>query len=162
MGPWGHDSSYSHIVGERHLGVAGAGEAFGLGDRVLDFYDAALAGAPARPRAGHRLPARRTPLGVAPRLAAAGRDGADGRRSIGAGAFDVDPADLPPTLGGRALLVGLFLNGIGARDQRAVAARDDVLALPLDGVGAGTVLAGPVRAHLRRRGRAAARRATGP
>ncbi len=150
VGPWAHDSDYSHLVGERHLGIAGAGDVFGLGERVLDFYDAALAGEqPSTPPVtAYLLGARRwegfdawPPPAAVPVNAPL----------AGGGSFDVDPADVPRSLGGRALLVSLPLQGMGARDQRPTADRDDVLALPVDGVPPGTVLAGPVRAHLRTR-----------
>ena len=44
IGPWGHDDWLTHLVGDRNLGVAGSGDAFGLFDRELEFYSAAIAG----------------------------------------------------------------------------------------------------------------------
>jgi len=44
VGPWGHDDWLTHLVGDRNLGVAGSGDAFGLFDRELEFYSAAIAG----------------------------------------------------------------------------------------------------------------------
>ena len=162
VGPWAHDSSYSHLVGERHLGVAGAGDVFGLGERVLDFYDAALAEEPARLAAGHRLPAGRTPLGGLRRLAAAGRRAADG---------SARPAPAPststrPTSRARSAAARSWSRsrsqGMGARDQRPTAAREDVLALPVDGVEAGHRCSPARCGRTCGRGPTAARRATGP
>jgi uncharacterized protein len=67
----------------------------------------------------------------------------------GGGAIEVDPAQLPPTLGGRALLVSFPGTGFGVRDQRPLAARDDVLTLHAQAPpGMRTLLAGPVSARL--------------
>jgi uncharacterized protein len=133
VGPWGHDHGLPHIVGEHDLGVAGNGPLSGLLERILDFYDDALAGRPSRlPRVSvYVLGARRwASLDAWPPPAATTRTFA-----LGTGAFTVDPADLPPALCGRALKMNVPDPGFGPRDQRPVAARDDVLALAvaLDG-----------------------------
>src|SRR5215208_7899620 len=40
MGPWGHDSELSHLVGDANVGIAGSGVVAELFDTILDFYDA--------------------------------------------------------------------------------------------------------------------------
>ena len=44
VGPWGHEPTLTHLVGERALGSSGFSDVFGLRERALDFYRAALAG----------------------------------------------------------------------------------------------------------------------
>ena len=145
VGPWGHDHALGHIVGERDLGVQGAAESIGLADRILDFYDHALRGEPSAlaPVTAYVLGARRwVELPAWPPPQARTRE-----CPLGTGGFAVDPEDLPPALGGRALRVMVPDAGFGPRDQRPVAARADVLALPLER--GPLTLAGPVTARLR-------------
>jgi predicted acyl esterase len=145
IGPWEHGGQYGDLVGERAQGSASDGARYGLGARILDFYDAVLAGRePASPAVhAYRLGARRwDELETWPPPARTVTAG------VGAGSFDVDPADLPPTLGGRALLVALLYNGGGVMDQTRLTGRADVLALPLADVPAGASLGGPVTARL--------------
>jgi putative CocE/NonD family hydrolase len=150
VGPWAHEVATEHIVGDWNVGFAGHGAAFGLTGRMCDFYDAVLAGrAPAlAPVTAYVLGGRRwieldawPPAGAEVRTVAA----------RGAGSFSVDPAAPTPAVGGRGLRLGCVDLGYGPRDQRAQAARDDVVALPLDAPGG--LLSGPVRARLRVRAR---------
>jgi len=148
VGPWAHDNLFGHLVADRNLGAAGAGPTIGLGERLLDFFDSALAGRPsALPRAAvFELGAKRWleldswPPAEAKTLAL----------GLPGGEFEVRPEDLPPSLGGRGILVGVPGFGWGPRDQRPLAGREDVLCLEAPPAGAGaTVLAGPVAARLR-------------
>lgn len=148
LGPWGHDLRLQHLVGEADLGIEGAGAAAGVAGRAFAFLHAVLAGEePPGPRVLAYALGRRAwlalpdwpPPGHAPlELPLAGD-----------GAFEVDPHDLPPTLGGRALLVSFPQSGFGVRDQRTLAERDDVLVLrtelPRDRA---TLLAGPISVAL--------------
>jgi uncharacterized protein len=147
VGPWAHDNLFGHLVADRNLGAAGAGPAIGLGERLLDFFDSALVGRPSGlPRASvFELGAKRwlrgdawPPAGSRP-LALA----------LPGGEFEVRPEDLPPSLGGRGILVGVPESGWGPRDQRALADRDDVLCLEAARVAGEIALAGPATARLR-------------
>jgi putative CocE/NonD family hydrolase len=148
VGPWAHDNLFGHLVADRNLGAAGAGPTIGLGERLLDFFDSALAERPsALPRASvFELGARRW-------LELDGWPPADARSlalGLPGGEFEVRPEDLPPSLGGRGILVGVPGFGWGPRDQRPLADRDDVLCLEAPPLAAGpTTLAGPVAARLR-------------
>ena len=44
VGPWGHDDFLTHLIGDRNLGVAGSGDGYGLFEKALDFYQAAVEG----------------------------------------------------------------------------------------------------------------------
>ncbi len=147
VGPWAHDNLFGHLVADRNLGAAGAGPAIGLGERLLDFFDSALVGRPSGlPRASvFELGAKRwlrgdawPPAGSRP-LALA----------LPGGEFEVRPEDLPPSLGGRGILVGAPGSGWGPRDQRSLAGRDDVLCLEAAPVAGEATLAGPATARLR-------------
>lgn len=148
VGPWAHDNLFGHLVSDRNLGVAGAGPTIGLGERLLDFFDAAILGRPSGlpPVSVYELGAGRwlrpgawPPPGARPR-------GFD----LGAGgAFEVRPENLPPSLGGRGILVGAPGFGWGPRDQRPLAEREDVLVLEPDPPNGAVTLAGPVTARLR-------------
>lgn len=145
IGPWGHDSKLSHLVGELNAGIAGSGEP-AMFAAALDFYDAVLAGRePDAPRVrAYVLGARRWDDHTAwpPPGARATR------MALEPGTFSVRPEDPVPSLGGRGLLVGVAGIDFGARDQRPLAGRPDVhVALRAAGAEA-TTLAGPVRAHL--------------
>jgi predicted acyl esterase len=61
----------------------------------------------------------------------------------------VDPADPVPSLGGRGLLVDVPGSGYGIRDQRVIAARDDVAVALRHAASERRWLAGPARALLR-------------
>jgi predicted acyl esterase len=148
VGPWAHDNLFGHLVADRNLGAAGAGPAIGLGERLLDFFDGALAGRPsALPRASvFELGARRWLDTDAWPPAAAQRHAL----GLPGGEFEVRPEDLPPSLGGRGILVGVAGSGWGPRDQRPLADRDDVLCLEAAPIATGeTTLAGSATARLR-------------
>jgi putative CocE/NonD family hydrolase len=147
VGPWAHEVEASHLVGDLNAGVAGTAAAYGLTERMCDFYDAARAGRPSP------LP----PVSVYVLGAGAWRafdawppPGAE--RVIaaldGAGAFAVDPADPTPAVGGRALRLWCVDWGYGPRDQRAQMARADVVALDVAYDGP-ALLCGPATARLR-------------
>jgi putative CocE/NonD family hydrolase len=147
VGPWAHEVETLHLVGEWNVGFAGNGAAFELTRRLCDFYDAVLAGrAPdLAPVTAYVLGGGRwleldawPPPGAATRTLAA----------RGAGRFAVDPAAPTPAHGGRALRLWCVDWGWGPRDQRAQAARADVLRLDLEPPGERAWLAGPVRARL--------------
>jgi predicted acyl esterase len=146
VGPWGHDAQLSHLVGEVNVGFAGSGEMTGLFGTVLDFYDAVLAGdAPQLPRVSvYVLGARRwVGLDTWPPPGAART-----KLPLTPGAVGVDPADPVPSLGGRGLLVEVPGWGYGIRDQRDIAARDDVAVALRHAATERGWLAGPVRALL--------------
>jgi putative CocE/NonD family hydrolase len=147
VGPWGHESSLTHLIGERSLGSAGSAEVFGLRERALAFYRAVLDGDdPPGPRVlAYLLGARRwLELDAWP---------PPGARSLRlkvpeGGTFRADPGGLPRVLGGRRLACSVPGSGMGPRDQRPLldgrrALRLDIA--PLDG---GVVAAGPATATL--------------
>jgi putative CocE/NonD family hydrolase len=147
VGPWGHDAQLSHLVGDTNVGFAGAGVVAELFDAILDFYDAVLAGeAPGLPRVSvYVLGARRWA-----RLDAWPPPGAKpAELPLEPGVVSVDPTDPVPSLGGRGLLVEVPGWGFGIRDQRGVAARDDVAVAARDASPERRWLAGPARALLR-------------
>jgi predicted acyl esterase len=146
IGPWGHDGSYSQLVGEADLGAAGDGVV--LRERMLAFLAAVLEGRePPGPPVSAYVLGRRAwldlpawpPADAAPRsLALAGH-----------GEIAVDPTDLPSPDGGRGLLVGVPGGGWGVRDQRPTAARPDTIVLAAAVPSDAPVLAtGPVTARL--------------
>jgi uncharacterized protein len=146
IGPWGHEPTLTHLVGERALGSSGFSDIFGLRRRALDFYRAALADEePPGPRVlAYLLGARRwLELESWP---------PPGARSLtldlsGAGSFHAGPSSVPRARGGRRLQGGVPGGGFGPRDQRAVA--ESGHALRLDAVAAeGLVAAGRVTAAL--------------
>lgn len=147
VGPWAHDNLFSHLVGDRNLGFAGSGVAFGLGERILDFFDSAIAGAPSQlaPVTVYVLGARRwtTSNSWPP------PDASDRAFPLSEGEFAVDPTALPPSLGGRGILVGIPGNGWGPLDQTPLTRRPDVLTSPLAVLSEDTTLAGPAVARLR-------------
>lgn len=147
VGGWAHDNLFGHLVADRNTGWSGSGPAFALGERMLDFYDDAIAGVPSR------LPAASAfVLGARRWLSLEAWPPATATTVTlpleGTGAFDVDPTNLPPALGGRGILVGIAGAGWGPHDQRPLAARPDVVALPVAPAAEATLLAGPVRARL--------------
>jgi predicted acyl esterase len=147
LGPWGHDAQLSHLVGEVNVGWAGSGVASELFGTILDFYDAILAGdAPPLPRvSAYVLGARRwVGLDTWPPPGAARAE-----FRLEPGVVGVDPADPVPSLGGRGLLVEVPGSGYGIRDQRAIAARDDVAVALRHAASEHRWLAGPARALLR-------------
>ena len=122
MGPWGHEPTLTHLIGERALGSSGSAEVFGLRERALAFYRAVLDGEePPGPRvlayllrAGRWLELESWPP--------------TGRASLtldvpGNGSFQADPAALPRALGGRRLQGGAPGSGMGPRDQRPLLER---------------------------------------
>lgn len=148
LGPWAHDNFFGHLVSDRNLGVAGAGATIGLGEMLLDFFDAAIAGRPSGlPRATvfELGAARWLELDAWPASDARAR----GFELAAGGEFEVRPESLPPSLGGRGILVGVPGLGWGPRDQRPLLDRDDVLALEPEAPLGATTLAGPVTARLR-------------
>lgn len=149
VGPWGHDDWLTHLVGDRNLGSAGSGDGFAIFERILEFYAAALAGrASALPRVSAYM------LGAHRWLQLEGwpPPGAETiELNVPASAFDHDPGNLPPSLGGRALRVNAAGGaGFGQFDQRGVTAHPGVRALEL-GRTPTRQLVGPVSARLRTR-----------
>jgi predicted acyl esterase len=147
IGPWGHDSDLSHLVGDRNLGGAGHGETYGIVARTLDFYDAVLAG-----REPDLPPVSAYVLGADRWVALPSWPPPGARRrelALGTGTFTVVADEAPPTRGGRALLAMIPGDGFGPRDQRPLADRGDVLALCLPALEPDCVLAGPVVVRLR-------------
>ena len=147
VGPWGHESTLTHLVGERALGASGSADVFGLRERALAFYRAALDGVdPPGPRVlAYLLGGRRwleleswPPPGSRPlRL-----------ELTDAGTFLADPAALPRALGGRRLQGGAPGGGFGPRDQRPLLTGGGALRLDLAPLADGLVAAGPVTATL--------------
>ena len=147
VGPWGHEPTLTHLVGDRALGSAGSSEVFGLRERVLAFYRAVLADAdPPGPRVlAYLLGARRwleLDAWPPPQARSAAFE------LTGSGSFRAGPGGVPRALGGRRLQGGVPGGGFGPRDQRPLLA--DGGALRLDGarLGEGIVAAGPARATL--------------
>jgi uncharacterized protein len=146
VGPWGHDSDLSNLVGEVNVGSAGAGEEWWFAS-ALDFFDAARAGCePALPRVrAYVLGARRWAELEAwpPPDATSLTVPLDPARVI------VRPDDPVPSLGGRGLLVQVPGGGWGPRDQRPLLGRPDVAPAGRAEWPRPVTLAGPVRARLR-------------
>jgi uncharacterized protein len=146
VGPWGHDSDLSNLVGEVNVGSAGAGEGWWFRS-ALDFFDAACAGRePALPRVrAYVLGARRwAELEAWP--------------PPGAGSLTVPleparvivrPDDPVPSLGGRGLVIQVPGGGWGPRDQRPLLGRPDVAPAGRVEWSRPVTLAGPVRTRLR-------------
>jgi predicted acyl esterase len=147
VGPWGHDAELSHLVGEANVGIRGSGVVAELFDTMLDFYDAVLAGdAPGLPRVSAYVLGARRWAG----LEAWPPPGAErSELALEPAVVSVDPADPVPSLGGRGLLVGVPGSGFGIRDQRAIAARDDVAIALRHAAAERRWLAGPASALLR-------------
>ena len=147
VGPWGHDAQLSRLVGDANVGIAGSGVVAELFGTILDFHDAVLADeTPGLPRVSvYVLGARRwVGLDAWPPPGAA-----QAELPLGHGVVRVDPADPVPSLGGRGLLVEVPGSGYGIRDQRGIAARDDVAVALRHAPTKRRWLAGPVRAVLR-------------
>jgi uncharacterized protein len=147
VGPWGHDAQLSHLVGDANVGIDGSGLVAELFGTILDFQDAVLGGeGPALPRVSvYVLGAQRW---VA--LEAWPPPGAERvELPLKPAVVNVDPADPVPSLGGRGLLVEVPGGGFGVRDQRVIAARDDVAVAVRDATPERRWLAGPARALLR-------------
>jgi predicted acyl esterase len=147
VGPWGHDAQLSHLVGDANVGFAGSGVVAELFGAILDFYDALLAGeAPGLPRVSvYVLGARRwVALDAWPPPSAERAE-----LALQPAVVRVDPADPVPSLGGRGLLVEVPGSGFGIRDQRGIAARDDVAVAVRHAAPERRWLAGPASAQLR-------------
>jgi putative CocE/NonD family hydrolase len=147
VGPWGHDAHLSHLVGEANAGIAGSGITAELFGTILDFYDAVLADeAPGLPPVSVYVLGARRWIG----LDAWPPPGAErAELTLDPGTVAVDPADPVPSLGGRGLLVGVPGRGFGIRDQRRIAARDDVAVVLCRSLSERRWLAGPTCARLR-------------
>jgi uncharacterized protein len=147
VGPWGHDAQLSHLVGEANVGIAGSGVTAQLFGAILDFYDAVLADeTPGLPRVSVYVLGARRWIG----LDAWPPPGAErAGLAVDSGIVGVDPADPVPSLGGRGLLVEVPGQGFGIRDQRRIAAHDDVAVALRQAVSERRWLAGPACAHLR-------------
>jgi hypothetical protein len=146
VGPWGHDSELSHLVGTRNVGGAGLGAEYGVDRRTLDFYDAVLAGREPdlAPVSVYVLGAQRwIELPTWPPPGALRRE-----LALGGGVFTMVDSEAPPTAGGRGLLGMVPGSGFGPRDQRPLADRGDVLALAVPPLDPDSVLAGPASARL--------------
>jgi uncharacterized protein len=146
IGPWGHDAQLSHLVGEANVGIAGSGIVVDLFGTLLDFYDAVLAAeAPGLPRVSVYVLGARRWVG----LDAWPPPGAErAELSLQPAVVSVDPAEPVPSLGGRGLLVEVPGWGFGIRDQRAVAAREDVAVAIRHAAPERRWLAGPASAML--------------
>jgi uncharacterized protein len=124
VGPWGHDAQLSHLVGDANVGIEGSGVTAELFGTILDFYDAVLAGeGPGLPRVSVYVLGARRWVGL-DAWPPPGAERAELR--LQPAIVSVDPADPVPSLGGRGLLVEVPGWGFGIRDQRGIAARDDV------------------------------------
>jgi predicted acyl esterase len=127
--------------------MAGNGAAWGFAGRSLDFFDAVANGQPIPlpPVSVYALGARQwLEFDAWPPPEARPLE-----LPLSTGSFDVDPADPPPSLGGRGLLVLMPGTGYGVRDQRPLRARGDVATLLDLAVEEPLLLLGPVKARLR-------------
>jgi uncharacterized protein len=147
VGPWGHESSLTHLIGERDLGSAGSAELFGLPARALAFYRAVLDGQdPPGPRVlAYLLGARRwleleswPPPDARPLLV----------ELSGSGSFVADPAALPHARGGRRLACSVPGSGMGPRDQRPSLQDGRALRFDADPLVERIVATGPASATL--------------
>jgi predicted acyl esterase len=117
VGPWGHEPTLTHLVGERALGASGAADSFGVRDRALAFYHAALAGQdPPGPRVLAYLLGRRDWLALESWPPPGARQLT--LELAGSGSFRAGPDALPRARGGRRLQGGAPGGGFGPRDQR--------------------------------------------
>ncbi|HUQ40643.1 MAG TPA: CocE/NonD family hydrolase [Acidimicrobiales bacterium] len=158
VGPWSHAGLYLDFVGDLVLGPAAAGATQGLPWVMLDWLRAAIDGEEVT--SGVRVfvlgenrwrdleswppPATATPLWLAD-------DGGlvweqpttvEGRSVV-----TYDPDDPTPTRGGR--LLGAYLPGAGAYDQRVVEERDDVAVFTSAPLKKAVTVIGPVQAKVR-------------
>jgi len=146
IGAWAHDNYFSHLVGPRNLGYAGSGDAVGLGEIVLDFFDDALA-----LRASRLPPVSAFVLGTREWSDFPAWPPPNNRAltySVSTGTIDVNTDDLPPSTGGRALRVGEPGGGWGPTDQSMLFARPDTLVTTIDRPNSELTLAGPARVSL--------------
>lgn len=146
IGPWGHDKTLSHLLGTANFGMAGNGAAWGFAGRCLDFFDAVTNDQPIPlPRVSVYVLGARQWLG----LDSWPPPGAQPfELALATASFNVDPADPPPSLGGRGLLVLMPGTGYGVRDQRSLRARADVATILDVAVEEPMLLLGPVSARL--------------
>lgn len=147
IGPWAHEPELSHLVGDHNVGVAGSGVAWGFATRVTEWFDAVLAGKPPMQSrvTAYLLGARRwvdmdswPPPGASAITIAL----------TGAGTFDVDPENIPPSLGGRGLQVLVPGWGLGIRDQRPISEHPNAIQLYTEPLEDAAVWAGPVTVRL--------------
>jgi predicted acyl esterase len=147
VGPWGHEPTFTHLIGERAQGYAGSEDGSGLRARVLAFYRAAVDGSdPPGPRVlAYALGARRwleLPSWPPPGTRAAEVPLA------GEGSLQADPAALPAALGGRRLQGGVPGGGHGPRDQRPLLGHPGVLRLDAPAPTTRLLAAGPASVRL--------------
>jgi uncharacterized protein len=147
VGPWGHEPTLTHLIGEQSLGSSGSADVFGLRERALAFYRAVLDGEdPPGPRVlAYLLGAQRwleleswPPPGAQPRTL----------EVSGSGSFDADPAALPRARGGRRLQGGVPGSGMGPRDQRPLLDGGRALRLDVAPLAESVVAAGPASVTL--------------
>ena len=147
VGPWGHEPTLTHLIGERALGSPGSADVLGLRERALAFYRAVLDGEePPGPRvlayvlrAGRWLELDSWPP--------------TGARSLtldvsGGGSFQADPAAIPRALGGRRLQGGSPGSGMGPRDQRPLLGDGHALRLDVRPLADAIVATGPASTTL--------------
>jgi predicted acyl esterase len=146
VGPWGHDDFPPHLVGDRNLGFAGSGGAYGLFAKELEFFRAAIDGrASALPRvSAYMLGARRwLELEAWPPPGATTVS-----LPVGETTFRHDPENLPASVGGRCLYCNTAGGpGWGQYDQRPIVGHPGVRLMEL-GAPPSRRLAGPVTAVL--------------
>ncbi|MDX6597223.1 MAG: uncharacterized protein QOE87_1110 [Gaiellales bacterium] len=147
VGPWGHEPTLTHLVGERALGSSGSADVFGLRERALAFYRSVLAGEdPPGPRVlAYLLGGGRwleldawPPPGARPLTL----------ELAGSGSFRAGPDALPRARGGRRLQGGVPGGGFGPHDQRAVAESGHALRLDVTVPASGLLAAGRATAAL--------------
>jgi uncharacterized protein len=146
IGAFGHEPTLTHLIGERALGFDGSADGLQLGARMLDFFRAVLDGRePPGPRVlAFVLGSRRwLELESWPPPAAS----AVTLPLAGSGSLAVDPAALPPALGGRRLQGGTPGGGFGPRDQRPLLSHPGVARLDVR-LERDALAAGPVSATL--------------
>jgi uncharacterized protein len=147
VGPWGHEPTFNHLVGERALGSSGAADVFGLRERALAFYRAVLAGEdPPGPRVlAYLLGARRW-------LELESWPPPDARPCVlevaGSGTFPAGPDAVPRARGGRRLQGGVPGGGFGPHDQRPLLEDGHALRLSVAAPAEGLTAVGPATAML--------------
>ena len=164
VGPWSHVDQ-SGTVGELEFGAGGSAAALGLEQIEVEFLRAARAGAPipgpavrvyvmgaGRWRTGESWPLEGTRF-ERWHLREGGRLTREpSREASAATAFDVDPSDPTPTVGGQTLMTGGRGGGVergpGPRDQRVLDDRTDVVRFLGDVLEEDVEVTGPVTARI--------------